>query len=188
MVILGQEWIQDSNPIIDWRSGEVKLKLNGGAKEVLMRAGTATKSRRHQPSSDPAPAAANSPPPHIRIEMVTVAKQMEHTLRKAVTYEAVVTWQAEPSDSTDTGERATMAPTVAPAAPPTAADRPLNELLQQFKDVFVAPSTLPPLRPGFDHHIEHAEGNTSPPPAHAPYRLSWGESATLKTQLTDCQC
>ena len=179
-LILGQEWLQDTNPTINWQTGEVKIKLNGGTKEVLMRA----KSRRHQPSSDPAPAAANPPPPHMRIDMVT-AKQMERTLRKAVTYAAVVTWQAEP-DSSDTAEetRSTTAPTVIPAAPPTAADRPLNELLQQFKDVFAAPSTLPPLRPGFDHHIEHIN-NTSPPPAHAPYRLSWAENASLKTQLTE---
>ena len=189
-LILGQEWLQESNPIINWRSGEVKLNLGVDGKEVLMRAGTATKSPRRHPAPDPAPAATTEPPPRtVHIDMVT-AKQMERTLRKAVTYAAVVTWQAEP-DSPDTlvtphaeAQPAATAPAV--TAAPTAADRSLAELLQQFKDVFAAPSTLPPQRPGLDHHIEHTQANTAtPPPARAPYRLSWAESAALKAQLAD---
>ncbi len=74
----------------------------------------------------------------------------------------------------------------AASALPTAADRKLADL-QHFMDVFASPSTLPPLSPDFDHHIDHAEDNTTSPPARAPYRLpvSWAESAALKTQVAD---
>lgn len=184
-VILGMDWLQQVNPTINWKTGEVIV-----GDKVLCKPKEVKKPRKEyvhvvthkeevpvvkvQEKEKVTPPVKEEVVP--KIEIVT-AHQIERALRKPGMLEwcGAVVFATEEVEGKEPGSGVGQQRVVDPIITP---------VMQEFAKIFSLPEGLPPLR---DESMQHSidEVPDSTPPAVAPYKLSWVELEALKKILGD---
>lgn len=164
-VILGMPWLKSLNPKIDWQKCTVEVQ-NKQVNHVLASQSSAT---------DPSLRPSSSVPLHF------MSLSSLHHAYKSNAVQEILVARVHPVSPDSSATLATAAATT-DQRPPN--DPELQQLLQEFSDVFPddLPSGRPPARE-VDHHIDLIPGKS--PPSHPIRRTSPAENDELKKQIEE---
>lgn len=185
--IIGMPWLSKHNPVIDWKSKSVKLKMTDSV-HLLQSSGVSAKNEVKEDevkqigflgatrllngkAKAPKPKQFSLKSRVRRVKLKSLKQQANRSESQKLN--AVVIEERVEEDLIQKKEGAVVT-LVGPA----------KEIVEEFKDLFPEdlPRRLPPKRE-VDHKIELIPGQT--PPSRAPYRMSPKEMKELKLQLDD---
>ena len=161
-IILGKKWLEQHNPDIDWRANSVRFDHLGHS--VLLHPNMATSSNRF-------------------LSVLQFQKAVQKGEDAFLGFVRAIPGSIETSMTPETLETSAVASTAA-AANKTIHQKAIDDLIQEFQDVFpeTLPAGLPPQR-AVDHKIDLEPGQS--PPSKPTYRMSYEELVELKKQLVD---
>lgn len=178
-VILGREWLCETNPNIDWKTGTITIGTTPTQHQVtpvtdLHHIPTQQHPKQHVSANivqqpDKEPDSKIPKPDTIKLELMS-ATQYRRMARKPHTIDsmAVLTPKTRTTCTTDPAPTSTL-PLV-------------RSVVDGFQDLFQPPQNLPPHRGSHDHRIDLVEGARAP--FANPFRLSPDESVALAAELT----
>lgn len=206
-VVLGATWLSAHNPRVDWATGEISVEAEDGKGRLMLR--PAQRKRHTSPVTESVAATARAATTaavttqsaaakvadDVKAQQApsmqeVSAKALDRLLRrKAGQVDSVhVVWLSSTHDAQT--ERVCAAQQQQQSHESSGSDKvqlpatgneELRGLLEEYRDLFRPPTTLPPLRPGMQHPVHLHED--AEPPARPPYRLAWAEQEELKKQL-----
>jgi hypothetical protein len=164
-MILGRPWLARVEPSVNWKTGDMTLKVPGllGTKKVVV------------------PTLEEGTPSN---RYLLSAMQLQQACKQKGTMLWLVMHLAEKKEEAGADGVQTPAPARAEPLPPEFEDK-LKTLLDRFKDVVPPKGTKPAFPPvrEVDHKIELVPGTE--PPNQCVYRMDQLELAELKRQLAD---
>ena len=160
-VILGKPWLAKSNPLINYRTNEVKI---GDSQPWIAQLALENHLQDEIPD--------------VHLNFIS-GQQARHALRRGDQGFLAYVTAEQPAIKTDKVDLESMIKVESEGSPRSQ----LLELLKEYQDVFpkTLPTRLPPLRQ-VNHEIDLELG--SKPPSRAPYRLSQPQLDELQAQLS----
>ena len=162
--VFGKTWLEEHNPIIDWRNHIIQFEHEGKAVQLFNEQPKLQKYNKPKIKQDLIKEQKAKPLDNkLKVKLIS-ATQLKKEAKQGELFFAVLEEIKEPAEEQD--------------------DPDLKELLDQYHDVFPdnLPHGVPPSR-GVDHKIEIIPGSS--PPSKQTYRLSQPELDELKRQLDD---
>ena len=181
-ILLGRDWLKRSNPIVDWTTGSVKVKVHGQyrtlplwkepTRETLVNLVDFTKFGQRLRKGDEVFVA------YVREstdDVTSTSKEVTRSTQKSPS-DQVLWKETAVSNLGDDVSKAIRGQEKLP--------RGISDLLEEYRDIF--PSTLPkglPPERSLDHKITLLPGST--PPVKQAYRMSDAELGELRRQLDE---
>lgn len=163
-VLLGQQWLRQHNPNINWTTGEVTLSV------------VQTSDSKPSAIEPPAPPSPNPITPHTHSITTISATTLQRALRKPGLIQEIYLLQPKNVNGTESG---TALPLPDLSSSPTA----VQTVVQRYADLFTEPKGLPPSRPAHDHTITTIPDQR--PPFSHPFRMSQEDRTELQRQLEE---
>ena len=197
-VILGQTWLRKENPTINWKTGTITLTSTNTVKEPETQrthqqrdsvasvhatqedVQTGESRERSSAENDEPTTSAESAKAKSTIDIEVVsAVTMRRMMKKPANVQSVAT--LIPKAATEASADTTSTAQAPGQNHPTTGSARFSDLIKEFAELFIAPTELPPARPGHDHRIVLEPDAL--PPFRNPFKLSHDEASELSKQL-----